>query len=363
MKKIAVSSPGKLHLLGEHAVVHNKPAIIAAVNKRCFVQICIRKDAKIIVTSKNYKKSITTDFSKIISKFQKAEKDYAVYAKTNDIKLLKSITGKPLDYPLLIIGQFINYFSLNTIEGFDLTIDSQIPSGAGMGSSAALAVAITGALCLLTNKPFDKKIINQIAYLSEQKKHGLPSGGDNTTSCFGSLIWFKKDAYSGKAKMKPLAIKISKNISKNFYVANTGTPKETTGEMVSRVGDLLKKNPKETKSIFNDQERLVKNLLLNLKKENSGKVLEIIKSGENNLEKLGVVSVFVQKVIREIEDSGGAAKICGGGGIKKGTGMLLIYHPEGLKNLKNALRIYQLEPIQLELGAEGLRVEKNSDTI
>jgi hypothetical protein len=43
--------------------------------------------------------------------------------------------------------------------------------------------------------------------------------------------------------------------------------------------------------------------------------------------------------------------------------MLLIYHPEGLKNLKNALRIYQLEPIQLELGAEGLRVEKNSDTI
>ena len=356
MKRIIVSAPGKLNLLGEHIVVHNRPAIIAAVNARCFVEIVLRKDQKIKITSKNYKKTITTSFTEISSKFQKAEIDYAVYARTNDIELLKSITKKPLTYVMLIIGQFINYFRLNSITGFNLTIDSQIPSGGGMGSSGALAVSITGALCLLTDKPFDKKVINQIAYLSEQKKHGRPSGGDNSTSCFGGLIWFKKDAYSGKAKIKPLEISIPKKITKNFYVADSGAPKETTGEMVSHVKDLLKKDSQSTKAIFDDQATLVKKLSAALKMGNGDEVLKIIKQGEENLEKLGVVSPYVQKIIRAIEESGGAVKICGGGGIKRGTGILLIYHND-LKALKKVLKSHQLSPAQLALGVEGLRKE------
>lgn len=357
MRKILVSAPGKLHLLGEHIVVHNKPAIIAAVDKRCFVQIIVRKDTKIIITSKNYKQSITTDSAKIVSKFEKAEKDYQEYSKNNDVPLLKSITKHPLDYPLLIIGQFINYFSLNTIEGFDLKIDSQIPSGAGMGSSAALAVSIIGALCLFNGQNFDKKIINQLAYLSEQKKHGSPSGGDNSTSCFGGLIWYKRDAYSGKPKIKPLNIIMPKNISKNFYAVNTGKPVETTGEMVSLVKDLLKENPKSVQDIFDDQEKLVKKLLAALKTGNGDNVQKIIKQGEENLEKLGVVSPFVQKIIREIENSGGAAKINGGGGIKRVTGMLSIYH-QNSKSLKKVLKSNNLKPSQVVLGVEGLRQEK-----
>jgi mevalonate kinase len=359
MKKFCTSAPGKLHLLGEHSVVHNKLAIMIAVDKRCFIQITLRKDQNIKITSKNYKQSIITNFSKAVKKFQNAEKDWEIYNQNNNIALLKSITKNPLDYPLLIIGQFINFFKLHSIPGFDLTIDSEIPIGAGMGSSGALAVSIIGALFLLTDKTFDKKLINKIAYLSEQKKHGLPSGGDNTTSCFGGLIWFKRDAYSGKAKMKPLKITIAKNILKNFYVVNTGAPSETTGEMVSKVKDLLKKNPESTKAIFDDQEKLVHELLQALKNGDDAEIIRIIRSGEQNLESLGVVSLFVQELIRGIEVAGGAAKICGGGGIKKETGMLLIY-ANNAKPLKEVLLKYKLEPTQLTLGVEGLRKESGT---
>jgi len=356
MKRILTSAPGKLHLLGEHTVVHNKPAIIAAVDKRCFVEITPRTDKVIKIISRNYKKEITTDFPRIIKLFREAEANYAKYIKDNDMVLLKSITKGTLTYPLLIIGQFINYFNLQSIPGFDLKINSEIPSGAGMGSSSALAVAMIGALCLFQGFDFDKKIINQIAYLCEQKKHGRPSGGDNAASCFGGMIWFKKDAYSGKAKMRPLGITIPKNILKNFYMVNTGAPKETTGEMVSLVRDLLKKNPELTRNIFIDQEKQVKKLSAALKLGNSDQIIEIIKKGEENLENLGVVSPFVQKIIRQIEDSGGVAKICGGGGVKKGTGMLLVYH-QNFKSLTNVLKSYQLTIEQLILGAEGLREE------
>jgi mevalonate kinase len=244
MKRFLVSAPGKLHLLGEHTVVYNKPAIIIAADKRCFVQISLRTDQRIKIISKNYKKEVSTDFIKIVSKFQKAEKNWEKYNKNNDIELLKSISKNPLDYPLLIIGQFISSYKLESVLGFDLIIDSRIPVGAGMGSSAALAVAMIGALCLFTNQLFDKKLINQFAYLCEQKKHGKPSGGDNTASCFGGLIWFKKDE-----EIKPLEFTLSKNITKNFYVVNTGIPLESTGEMVSMVRDLLKENPESTQKI------------------------------------------------------------------------------------------------------------------
>ncbi len=353
MSKIRVSAPGKLYLLGEHVVVHNKPAILTAVDKRCFVQISPRKDKKIKVTSKNYKKAITTSFEKVTEKFTRAQKDWETYNENNDIKLLKSITHDPLDYPLIIIGQFLNYYKLKTIGGFDLTIDSEVPVGCGMGSSGSLAVSIIGALSLFVNKPFDKKKINEIAFLAEQKKHGKPSGGDNSTSCFGRLVRFKKDE-----GIKPLDIKLSEEITKNFYVINTGTPKETTGEMVSLVRDLVGKKPLFTEELFDKQEELVKDLYLAIEKNIPRQIPGIIKSGEANLEKLGVVSSFVKKIIRDIEDSGGAAKICGGGGVTKATGMILIYSAD-LQNLKKVLKSHQLSPTQLTLGVEGLRKEAN----
>jgi len=357
MKRALVSAPGKLHLLGEHTVVHERSAIITAVDKRCFVEISSKKGKRIRITSENFKKEVVVSFTEILTRFEKAQKKYEAYTQTNDIALLKSITKGPYGYALLIIGQYINYFKLNSIESFDLKINSQIPIGSGMGSSGALAVSIIGALCLFTNQKFDKEIINKIAYLCEQKKHGNPSGGDNTVSCFGGLIWYKKGE-----KLKPLNIKISKNIAQNFYIANTGKPAETTGEMVSRVKSLLQKDQVTTQSIFDDQEKLVKNLLVVLKKGNADQIQKIIKQGEGNLEKLGVVSIFVQKIIRDIESSNGAAKICGGGGIKKGTGIILIYS-NNLSDLKKVLKTYQLISTRLLLGAEGLRAEKISDTI
>lgn len=351
MKIIKVSAPGKLHLLGEHAVVYNKPAIIAAVGKRCFIEIFPRTDGIIKVNSHNYKEEITTSLKEIIKKFNKSQKDWETYSENNDIALLKSITNNPLDYPLIIIGQFLNYYKLNSINGFELIIDSQIPVGAGMGSSGALAVSIIGALSLFIGKPFNKEIINKIAFLSEQKKHGKPSGGDNTTSCFGGLMWFKKDE-----GIKPLGVALPADVSENYFNINTGTPSETTGEMVSLVRGLMEKEPESTQKILDEQEKLVRDLLPALEQSNHKTIIQIIRNGELNLEKLGAVSAFVKKIIRDIEKSGGAAKICGGGGRTKGTGTVLIYH-QNLKNLKKVLKSYHLNLNQLALGVEGLRKE------
>ncbi len=351
MNKIKVSAPGKLHLLGEHAIVYSKPAILVAVDKRCFVEITKRKDKKIKISSKNYKTSMIRIIEEVNKKFEIAEKDWQKYNENNDVSVLKSITKDPLDYPQIIVGQFLNYYKIKSTPGFDLTIDSQVPVGCGMGSSGALAVSMIGALSLFAGKKLDKKTINEMAYLCEQKKHGKPSGGDNSTSCFGGLVWFKKDE-----GLRPLNSNLPPDVSNNFYIINTGTPLETTGEMVSLVRGLVEKESKSTNAVLDDQEKLVRSLLPALEKAKHDEIIEIIRKGEANLEKLGVVSSFAKKIIRGVEKSGGAAKICGAGGTTKSTGIILIYHKD-LQKLQKVLKSRKLTPTQLSLGVEGLRKE------
>lgn len=350
-EKITVSAPGKIQILGEHSAVHGKPVIVSAVSNRCFIKITSRADGEVKVSSVNFKEEITTDFKDINARFKKAKKDWEAYEKNNDIPLLKSITKLPLDYPLIIIGEFLNYFRIESLHGFDLKINSEIPIGAGMGSSSALAVSILGGLFLLTGKPFEKDIINKVAFMAEQKRHGRPSGGDNTTSCFGGLIWFKRGE-----DVKQLGSSLSKNLSQNFYTINTGTPTETTGEMIGIVRGLMEKRPEYVRKIFDEQEKLVNELVTALKDGKDGKVISIIRKGESNLEKLGVVSEYSKKIIRNVEASGGAAKICGGGGKTKATGIILIYINNEAK-LKTIAKKSKLSYSRVILGTEGVRIE------
>jgi len=105
-----------------------------------------------------------------------------------------------------------------------------------------------------------------------------------------------------------------------------------------------------------NQEQLTKELLEALKLKNEKKLKSVIKMGEYNLESIGVVSKSVAEIIREIESSGGAGKVCGGGGKKGPTGILLCYHPKPTV-LQNIAKSHNLEYFKTALGVEGLRKE------
>ena len=360
MKKIHVSAPGKLHLLGEHVVVHGKPAIITAVNKRCFIEIIPRKNPpaggkKIEIVSHNLKKNKITTEKEIIAKTKDAQAKWETYVKTNDINLLKSITSDPLDFPIIVIGETLKYLKKSLSTGIKISIKSDIPIGSGMGSSAALSVSIAGAIYLLFNKNLDKEIINEIAYLSEQKKHGLPSGGDNATCCFGGMIWYRKETPDLKI-IKPIPFSFPKKLAKNFVAIHTGTPTESTGEMVSIVRTLYQQKPEFVENILSSQEKLVRELLSAIKSANESELMRIIKEGERNLENLGVVSNSAKLLIRSIEKLGGVAKICGAGGITKGSGMVLVYCQDK-KSIEKLAKSNKFLHIELSLGEEGLRKE------
>lgn len=319
--QVTVSVPGKVHLMGEHAVVYGKPALLAAVNLRMRVTI------------------------------EECEKN------SNSIQGLPItiISQEPTDYIEHIISLVVCKYNWTPKLPVKISVDSEIPAGYHLGSSAAVAVATIGALTYYGKKIWNPQAINQLAYEAEKMKHGNPSGGDNTAITMGGFLWFRKELEFLKSMWQlPLTLPDALN---HFYLVDSGKPKETTGEMVANVKKKVVRFSEKYGKLFDLNEQQTKKIAIALKEGCEHDLLEALSLGEKTLEKIGVVSKRVVPFIRQIEESGGAAKILGGGGIKKGTGFLLCYHTNEQK-LREISKKFGFPVQVVQLGGEGIRLEK-----
>jgi mevalonate kinase len=310
---ITISVPSKVHLLGEHSVVYGKPALLAAINKRISITI---------ISSK----------TKQVQGIQEHVKEVKQLLEVLESEIKKGTKVK--------------------VSSYSIQINSQVPVGSGLGSSAALSAGLTAALLSFQKIPWDKKIVFDIAYAGEKFFHGNPSGGDLVTVIEGGFLWFRKE-FEFLKTFSPLPFNPNKNI-KHFILINSGKPKESTKEMVNKAATSRKLFPQKVQSLFNSQEELTKQMVIALRDGNEDDLMGCIRFGERNLEKLGVVGKKAQTIIQEIEKIGGVAKITGAGGIKNGSGMLLVYHKDSdiLKKISLSLN---LPHVEIMLGEEGLR--------
>lgn len=311
MTTIKVSVPGKIHLLGEHAVVYGKPALLAAINLRLTVSL---------------------------RKIEKAKKTNPTVGKLKNV--VEAVIREK--YPT------------SKIPHYEVSIDSQIPMNSGLGSSAAASAAFCVALLGLLGKKVDISEINELAYLCEKTFNGNPSGGDNATVVYGGFLWYRKESEILKI-IQPLSFPINKNIGA-FFLFQSGKPTELTKDMVALVKEKRKRSKKRIDDIFANQEQLTRDMLFALKDGDQEALMRIIREGERNLEAIGVVSEKAKKIIRLIEKKGGTAKISGAGGVKDGAGMLLAYHKDS-ETIKNIGKKNNLEVFEIALGGEGLRRE------
>lgn len=333
--RIKVSAPGKIHLLGEHSVVYGKPALLATVDLRVIVAL-------------NPVSPVIARVQRTRSNLLNGEDYFGTKVPRNDeIKNLQRIIE-----PIVK-----NHLKIKSIPHYLLEISSQLPPGAGLGSSAAISAAFIAVLLSFLKVKWDKALLNKLTLEAEKTFHGNPSGADNATVIYGGLILYTKGA-----PIQPLRFSIPQRLAKNFLLINTGIPKETTKEMVELVrvkGSLREARKAERgkfKKIFDNQEQLVKKLLLAIQSSNENQLIQIIRAGEKNLENIGVVSSYAKSIIRQIEKAGGAAKICGAGGRTKNAGILLCYHfkPSIIEDIAKTL---SLDYFKTTLGVEGIRQE------
>ncbi|MHB1908855.1 MAG: mevalonate kinase [Nitrososphaerales archaeon] len=199
---MVASAPGKIIITGEHFVVHGSFAVAAAINKRARVSVSETDQSRSLIYSKNFQKSfLSSNDGRFFALKTVASKVFAEF-------------GKPRT-PVLI------------------KVDSEIPLGSGLGSSAAVSVAAAGALTRFLGNEVDKDKLLEIASEGEKKVHGNPSGIDTETSLNGGVLLFNKKSGS---KSIPLTSAIK-------MIAVFSGIKRDTGKLVKKVALKRKESP------------------------------------------------------------------------------------------------------------------------
>ncbi|MBP9690946.1 mevalonate kinase, partial [Candidatus Woesebacteria bacterium] len=280
--KISYSAPGKIILSGEHSVVYTKPALVTAVD--------------LILTA-------------TISDGETSVKDQ---------KLHDAVIS--IDH---IVKEYLDKEKLKfEARPFVYSYTSQIPEGRGMGSSAAFCVATVAALLhFYTGKEHTKETINSLAYKAEHHFHGMPSGVDVSASCFGGLVYYRKE-FEFLKYISALNFKIPKNIQDSLILIDTGRPTESTSEMVQLVGKRYNAMPLEMEKTLIGIEKVTKKMVVSLVKEDLHMFAECIEENQKLLVEFGIVSDSAQEIVTTISPAG-VGKVTGAGGAQSGSGLLL----------------------------------------
>lgn len=185
------------------------------------------------------------------------------------------------------------------LEG-KLRITSDLALGKGMGSSTALVIALSKAIVGPNAK--------DIALHIEDSMNPGHSGMDFAVIWEGKPIFYKKGT-------TPIPITLSKDITKNMRLIDSGMPSETTPSLVAWVRSRKEELQQPLAIIAATAEKVVQGA--NFK--------ELIRAHHLAQIALGVVTKNAQEIIQTIEKSGGAAKVIGAGGRTSGSGMIIAF--------------------------------------
>ncbi len=205
----SVFAHGKVILLGEHAVVYGVPALAGALGRGVRVS-CPEGTGRLRVPAWN---------------------------------LVISPRGIDDASPSLAraYGALRTALRLDDEDSpFDLVADFEIPAGAGLGSSAALAVAAGRALIAGHRLKVSDQVLAEAAMAWETVVHGKPSGLDHTVALKGGFgLFVRGQGLSPVTAATPFSL----------VVGHTGRERDTRGR-VARVGALLAERSDEVRSRF-----------------------------------------------------------------------------------------------------------------
>ena len=300
--QMKVSAPGKLILLGEHAVVYHRPCLVSAVSKR--LKLGIQKiKRKIVQIEKGDKKGFVKTAVKNFS--EKYGLDFGV--------------------------------KIETEKGFDLNY--------GLGSSAAVTVSVLRGLAELANIKMAKRELFNFAYKTVLDVQGVGSGFDVAAAIYGGTIYFK----TGGEEIEKIG-----DFDLPIIVGYSGV-KADTPTLVKKVVEGKKRHPQIVEKIFNEIENLVEEGREVLLEKNWKRLGELMNINQKLLENLGVSTEKLQRMIYEARMAGAlGAKLSGAGG---GDCMIALVDPKDRADVERVIEKAGGEIVKLNFSAEGVKVE------
>lgn len=209
---------GKVILLGEHSVVHGRPALAAGLPRGATAEVSASTDG----------------LTRARFVFDTAEVD-VLASQDADHSLGRALAALLATY--------------TEPPPMQLTVRLELPAGAGLGASAAMGVAVSAALDqhLGVARTPEERATQTLAW--ERVFHGNPSGVDNTMAAVGGVAFFTRGQPLEPVRVRrPLVL----------VIGHSGEASETK-LMVGLVAQQLEREPKRIGELFDAIAALVRN--------------------------------------------------------------------------------------------------------
>ena len=188
-----------------------------------------------------------------------------------------------------------------------ITYGGTLLAGSGVGASAASCVSLSRALNEEFNLGLSIDEINQVSWEGEFAYHGIPSGVDNTASCYGGLMIYQvKD---DKKTFERIQVKKSFEV----VLANSGVTANTAA-----LDGLTEKENERNPELFSARLKTITDQVLEMKKGiEAGKMNQVGALMSENHKILIDMGLSHEKLIylcnMALEKGALGAKLTGGG--------------------------------------------------
>jgi len=271
LKSIA-SAPAKIILFGEHFVVHGTKAILAAIDKRVTVTTTFTEKATIKINSQLGTIEVHTS-----SSYEEVKSEF-----------------RPFVY---LANKIIN--SEQNASGLEITIDSDIPIGVGLGSSSACCVAAAASISELFNELSSEEIL-KMSIEAEKTIFPDTSGADCTVCTYGGMIEY------------PSIEKIDNTFDLNLLIANSMIPHNTKNS-VEKVNKFKKNDEDRFSQLCDLETKLIDEVIIAMK--NNDATTFGLKMSENQkyLEEIQISNDTLRDMISSLKEISLGTKITGAG--------------------------------------------------
>ncbi|MCG2828990.1 mevalonate kinase [Methanothermobacter sp. K4] len=286
--KSRASAPAKAILFGEHAVVYGKPAIAAAIDRRVTVTLGDSSENRVTIPSLGV-----------------------------DFRSESSPRGGILDY----VGRTLKLY--HDGSPLSIQIEMEIPVGSGLGSSAALTVALIGALDGYHGRESEPEDTAARAHRVELEVQGAASPLDTTVSTYGGMVYLdsQRNVEKFDAGLHDLVI---------AHLDHSGD----TAEMVAGVAELRSRFPDVMDGIMDAVEMITLRAYRALLSNSPEPIGDLMNINQGLLDAMGVSTGELSMMVYEARRAGAAgSKITGAGG----GGSIIAYCPGCAEEVAEAL--------------------------
>lgn len=321
MKTITVSAPGKLMLLGDHAVVHSRPCLVTAVGQRMKATITLLD----------------------VEEFQLEAPDVNVEEYKKQMSDLGN--GEIPKGAKFVEFAVKNFAQKHVVKGIRVQTTSEFSSQFGFGSSSASTVCVLKALSEISGVKLDNKGLFDLAYKTVIDIQGVGSGFDTAAAIYGGILYF----VGGGKVIEPVAV-----TSLPLIVGYSGI-KADTPTLVKALKVKMEARPTIYPPLFDVSSEVVekgKKALVTGDFETFGEMMNV---NEGLLSAYGVEIGKLAAMIHGARAAGAyGAKLSGAGG---GDCMIAVAPSDKVQAVKDAITAAGGQVIEVQTNVEGARVE------